>query len=226
MPTILIVDDEPDMARGLQFNLEARGYAVVTAADGEAGLRAVAERAPDLVLLDVMLPKRDGFDVCRALRQSHPGLPIVMLTAKGRDDDVVLGLKLGADDYVKKPFSVAELVARIETVLRRTAATNGRPERAAFGAVIVDFGRHEAWRDGAPLALTAKEFEMLRYFVAHRGTVVARDALLDAVWGYASTPNTRTIDTHVAKLRQKIEADPAAPRHLITVHGLGYKFLG
>jgi two-component system alkaline phosphatase synthesis response regulator PhoP len=226
MPKILIVEDEPDMARGLQFNLEARGYEVVTAANGEAGLQLAADAKPDLVLLDVMLPKRDGYDVCRTLRNTQPGLPIVMLTAKGQEDDVVLGLKLGADDYVKKPFSVAELVARIETVLRRSAATNGRPERVAFGSVVVDFVRHEASRGGAPLDLTPKEFEMLRYFAAHRGTVVTRDALLDAVWGYASTPSTRTVDTHIVKLRQKVEDDPAAPRFIITVHGMGYKFIG
>jgi two-component system alkaline phosphatase synthesis response regulator PhoP len=226
MPRVLIVEDEPDMARGLQFNLEARGYTVVIAANGEAGLQAVTESKPDLVLLDVMLPKRDGYDVCRTLRKTHPDLPIVMLTAKGREDDVVLGLKLGADDYVKKPFSVAELIARLETVLRRSAASTSGPERAEFGRMIVDFSKHEAWRDGAPLDLSPKEFEMLRYFVAHRGTVVSRDTLLDAVWGYASIPNTRTVDTHIVKLRQKIEADSSSPRHLITVHGLGYKFLG
>jgi two-component system alkaline phosphatase synthesis response regulator PhoP len=226
MPKILIVEDEPDMARGLQFNLEARGFEVVTATNGDAGLQAAASAKPDLVLLDVMLPKRDGYDVCRSLRKTQPDLPIVMLTAKGQEDDVVLGLKLGADDYVKKPFSVAELVARIETVLRRSAARRGRPDRVAFGDVEVDFVRHEARRNGAPLDLTPKEFEMLGYFAAHRGAVVSRDALLDAVWGYTSMPNTRTVDTHIVKLRQKIEADSHEPRHLITMHGLGYKFIG
>ena len=226
MATILIVEDEPDMARGLQFNLEARGYDVVIAVDGAAGLAAAAEAKPDLVLLDVMLPKRDGFDVCRTLRKTQPGLPIVMLTAKGQENDVVLGLKLGADDYVKKPFGVAELIARIETVLRRSSATNGKPERLEFGRVVVDFTKHEAWRAGSPLGLTPKEFEMLQYFAAHRGAVVSRDALLDAVWGYTSIPNTRTVDTHIVKLRQKIEADPREPRHLITLHGIGYKFVG
>jgi len=226
MPRILIIEDEPDMARGLQFNFEARGFEVVIAGTGEAGLQAAADIKPDLVLLDVMLPKRDGYDVCRTLRKTQPGLPIVMLTAKGQEDDVVLGLKLGADDYVKKPFSVAELVARIETVLRRSAATNGRPERVAFGSVIVDFVRHEATRGGTPLELTPKEFEVLRYFASHRGTVVSREALLDAVWGYASTPNTRTVDQHIVKLRQKVEDDPHEPRFLITMHGIGYKFVG
>jgi two-component system alkaline phosphatase synthesis response regulator PhoP len=223
---ILIVEDEPDMARGLQFNLEARGFEVATAGDGERGLREAATFKPDLVILDVMLPTRDGYDVCRTLRKSQPSLPIVMLTAKGQEDDVVLGLKLGADDYVKKPFSVAELVARIETVLRRTQAGGGRPDRIAFGDVAVDFIKYEATRAGRPLDLTAKEFEMLRYFAAHRGQLVTRDALLDAVWGYNSMPNTRTVDTHIVKLRQKVEPNPSEPVHLITMHGLGYKLLG
>jgi len=226
MPRILIVEDEPDMARGLQFNLEARGYDVTIAANGEIGLQAAATVNPDLVLLDVMLPKRDGYDVCRTLRKSHPGLPIVMLTAKGQEDDVVLGLKLGADDYVKKPFGVAELIARIETVLRRSSATNGRPDHVAFGAVAVDFLKHEATRGGVPFEMSPKEFELIRHFVGHRGEIVTRDALLDAVWGYASIPNTRTVDTHIVKLRQKIEADSSEPRYILTVHGLGYKFIG
>lgn len=223
MPKILIVEDEPDLARGLRFNLEARGYDVVTAADGEAGYQAALSERPDLVLLDVMLPKRDGFEVCRALRRSAPALPVVMLTARGREEDVVLGLKLGADDYVKKPFGVAELVARIETVLRRTSG--GSPDRLVFGDVVLDFVRHEASRAGAAIELTPKEFEILRYFAAHRG-VVSRDALLNAVWGYTSAPNTRTVDAHIVKLRQKIEARPSEPKHLLTVHGLGYKFVG
>ncbi len=224
MPRILIVEDEADMARGLQFNLEARGFDVTIARDGEAGYQAAIADRPDVVLLDVMLPKRDGYEVCRALRKVEPTLPILMLTAKGREDDVVLGLKLGADDYVKKPFSVAELVARIETLLRRSAA--GRPERIEFGDVSVDFVRHQATRGGHPLDLTAKEFELLRYFAAHQGAVVSRDALLNAVWGYDTAPNTRTVDAHIVKLRQKIEEHPHEPRHLLTAHGLGYTFVG
>jgi two-component system alkaline phosphatase synthesis response regulator PhoP len=223
---VLIVEDEPDMARVLQFNLEARGFEVVLAADGEAGLRAAADSRPDLVLLDVMLPKRDGFDVCKTLRRTQPTLPILMLTARGNDEDAVLGLKLGADDYVRKPFSVAELVARIETLLRRSAAGGSRPERITFGDIAVDFLRHEASRNGQPLELSAKEFEMLRYFATHRGEVVSREALLNAVWGYNSMPSTRTVDTHMVKLRQKVETDPAQPRHFVTMHGLGYKFVG
>lgn len=225
MARILIIEDEADMARGLQFNLEARGFDVVVARDGEAGYQAAVTGRPDLVLLDVMLPKRDGYDVCRAVRKVEPTLPILMLTAKGQEDDVVLGLKVGADDYVKKPFSVVELVARIETLLRRAAARD-RPGRIDVGAVSIDFVHHEAVRGGEPLDLTAKEFELLRYFAAHQGTVVSRDALLNAVWGYDTAPNTRTVDAHIVKLRQKIEEHPHEPRHLLTVHGIGYKFVG
>ena len=225
MPTILIVEDEADMAKGLQFNLEARGYTVLVARDGDEGYQTAITAQPDLVLLDVMLPKRSGYDVCRALRRARPALPVLMLTAKGRDDDVVLGLKLGADDYVRKPFSVAELLARIETLLRRTTAA-ADPGRLEFDDVVVDFDRHQATRGGAAIELTLKEFEILRYFASHRGAVVTRDALLNAVWGYASAPNTRTVDNHIVKLRQKIEEDPHAPRRLLTAHGIGYKFVG
>jgi DNA-binding response OmpR family regulator len=225
MAKILIVDDEMDMARGLQFNLEARGFTVVVARDGEAGYQAAVAEHPDLVLLDVMLPKRDGYAVCRALRKVQPALPILMLTARGQEDEVVLGLKLGADDYVKKPFSVAELMARIETLLRRAPA-GGLPERADVGDITIDFVRHVAQKGARALDLTPKEFEMLRYFVAHRGSVVSREALLNAVWGYDSMPNTRTVDAHIVKLRQKIEDRPHAPRFLLTMHGIGYKLVG
>jgi DNA-binding response OmpR family regulator len=226
MPKILIVDDEVDMARGLQFNLEARGFSVVVARDGDEGYRVALAEHPDLVLLDVMLPRRTGYDVCRALRETKPALPILMLTARGQEDEVVLGLKLGADDYVKKPFSVAELMARIETLLRRATAAAARPDRAAIGGTVVDFVRNVATRGDRPIDLTPKEFEMLRYFVAHRGAVVSREALLNAVWGYESMPNTRTVDAHIVKLRQKIEADPHAPQYLLTMHGIGYKLVG
>ena len=224
MATILIVEDEPDMARGLQYNLEARGYEVLVAADGDEGYRTARARKPDLVVLDVMLPKRDGFDVCRALRKAEPQLPVLMLTARGSEDDVVLGLKLGADDYIRKPFSIAELVARIEALLRRSTHGGGL-RRLQLGRVVVDFERHAATRDGEPLELTAKELEIVRYFAARAGTIVSRDALLNAVWGYTSAPNTRTVDAHIVKLRQKLEETPSHPKHLVTVHGIGYKLV-
>ena len=225
MPRILIVEDEADMAKGLAFNLEARGFEVIVARDGEEGCELALSGRPDLVVLDVMLPKRDGYEVCRTLRKAEPSMPILMLTARGSEEDAVLGLKLGADDYVRKPFSVAELVARIESALRRTAGKR-RPERAAFGNVTVEFVRHEARKRDAPLDLTPKEFELLRYFVERQGEIVTREALLNAVWGYDSFPNTRTVDAHIVKLRQKIEDSPHDPKHLVTMHGLGYKFVG
>ncbi len=226
MPRILIVEDEPDMVRGLRFNLEVRGYDVVAAEDGKVGCELALKQGFDLVLLDVMLPERDGFEVCRTIRKAKPHLPIVMLTARGQEDDVVLGLKLGADDYVKKPFGVAELVARIEAVLRRTSAADESVGPVEFGDLYIDFEKHEAHKAQEPLTLTPKEFEILRHFVRNRGKIVTRRALLQAVWGYTSYPNTRTVDAHIAKLRQKIEDDPHEPRHLLTVHGLGYKFIG
>ncbi len=225
MSRILIVEDEMEMARGLQYNLQARGYEVILAADGETGYRAALAQRPDLLLLDVMLPKRDGYDVCRALRKVDPALPVLMLTARGGEDDLVLGLKLGADDYLRKPFSVAELVARIDALLRRSASASARLPRVEFSGIVVDFERHQATRRGEPLALTPKEFEMVRYFAARPGAVVSRDALLNAVWGYTSAPNTRTVDTHIVKLRQKLEETPWAPKHLLTVHGVGYTFV-
>lgn len=225
MSRILIVEDEPDMARGVQYNLEARGYEVVVAADGEAGYQMALTLRPDLVVLDVMLPKRDGYEVCRALRKVEPALPILMLTARGGEDDLVLGLKLGADDYMRKPFSIAELVARIEALLRRSASAGGAPRQVDFGSIAIDFERHQATRAGEPLELTPKEFEIVRYFAARPGMVVSRDALLNAVWGYTSAPNTRTVDAHLVKLRQKLEETPSAPKHLLTVHGMGYKFV-
>jgi len=225
MSTILIVEDEPDMARGIQYNLEARGFDVIAEADGEAGYQTAITCKPDLVVLDVMLPKRDGYDVCRALRKAAPRLPVLMLTARGGEEDVVLGLKLGADDYLRKPFSIAELVARIEALLRRSTLAQAAPRRTEFDGIVVDFERHEAMKAGEPLELTAKEFEIVRYFAARPGTVVSRDALLNEVWGYTSAPNTRTVDAHIVKLRQKLEDIPSAPKHLLTVHGIGYKFV-
>jgi DNA-binding response OmpR family regulator len=226
MPRVLIVEDEADMARGLEFNLQARGYDVVVARDGETACEVALTQPVDLVLLDLMLPKLDGYEVCRAIRKDKPDLPVVMLTARSQEDEVVLGLKLGADDYVKKPFGVAELVARIEAVLRRAQSHDDGLGVVELGDVVVDFEHHTARKGDEAVALTPKEFEILRYFVRHRGEIVTRDALLQAAWGYTSYPNSRTVDTHLVKLRQKIEDDPHVPRHLLTVHGMGYKFIG
>jgi len=226
MERILIVEDEKDMVMGLKFNLEARGYQVLTACDGEQGYQAALKEKPDLLILDLMLPKRDGYEVCKSLKKQLPKLPIIMLTARSQEADVVLGLELGADDYITKPFSVLELVARIKAVLRRSKSGRRIPESCRIGDLEIDFRRYTANKDGKPVVLSPREYEILKYFVEKEGEIISRDDLLNAVWGYDSFPITRTVDTHIAKLRQKIEDKPHDPKHLITIHGVGYKFLG
>jgi DNA-binding response OmpR family regulator len=222
---VLIVEDDDAMAVALEDGFRYDGYEVTLARDGEAGLRLARDLAPDLMILDVMLPKMTGLDVCRRLRGDGSKLPIIMLTARGQEIDKVLGLKLGADDYVTKPFSFMELLARAEALLRRTGALAGEGEIVELGGLQVDFGRHVAHRGSEEVELTPREFELLRYFVEHRGEVVSREQLLDAVWGYETIPFTRTVDTHVAKLRKKIESDPSNPELLVTVHRVGYKLV-
>jgi two-component system alkaline phosphatase synthesis response regulator PhoP len=223
---ILLVEDEPSLALTLEDRLRAEGYAVAVARDGEAGLLAARRDAFDLLILDVMLPRRSGLDVCRELRGAGHRVPVLMLTARGQLTDKVVGLKLGADDYLVKPFEMAELLARVEALLRRTAPLRGEAPAASFGAVRVDFRRAECERDGRSVELSAKELQLLRYFVEHKGATLSRGELLEAVWGARSMPATRTVDVHVAGLRRKLEPDPRSPRHILTVHGLGYKFVG
>jgi DNA-binding response OmpR family regulator len=226
MSRILVVEDDPAILRGLSDNLKFESYEVLTASDGEAGLAAVRASKPDLVILDLMLPKLSGYEVCRKLRAEGNRTPILMLTARGEEADRVLGLDLGADDYVSKPFSIRELLARVRALLRRAeAAAATLPDELAFGDIAVNFRTWEARRGGQPLEMTRKEFGLLRYLAARDGEVVTRDELLNEVWGYENYPSTRTVDNHVAALRAKIEADPAAPVHLRTVHGVGYKFV-
>ena len=225
MPKILIIEDEPDMALGLRDNCEYEGYEVSVARDGEEGLsRALAER-PDLILLDVMLPKLSGLDVCRTLRGRGADTPVIMLTARGQEIDKVVGLEVGADDYVTKPFGINELMARVRAHLRRASRPAAELETYSFGDVELNFRTHYAAKAGRPLDLSAREFEMLKYFVRRRGEPVTRDQLLNDVWG-DQYPFSRTVDNHIAKLRQKIEDDPSDPRHIITLHRVGYKFLG
>jgi two-component system, OmpR family, alkaline phosphatase synthesis response regulator PhoP len=224
---ILVVEDEPGLVLTLTDRLRSEGYDVEAASDGEAGfVRARAGRF-DLIVLDVMLPKKGGFDVCRDLRREGVHTPVLMLTARGQVADKVVGLKLGADDYVVKPFEMAELLARVEARLRRPgSAAPPAPSRYAFGEVSVDFRRAEVHRAGEVVEVSAKELQLLRYFVEHRGATLSRQELLDRVWGYNSMPSTRTVDVHVAGLRRKLEPDPREPRYILTAHGLGYKFVG
>jgi two-component system alkaline phosphatase synthesis response regulator PhoP len=224
---ILLVEDEPGLVLTLTDRLKGEGYDVESVRDGAAGLARASEGGFDLVLLDVMLPGMSGFDVCQTLRQRGIDTPIVMLTARGQLVDRVVGLKIGADDYIPKPFEMAELVARIEARLRRTPpAAPAAAEGYQFGEVRVDFRRAAVERDGNPIELSAREFQLLRYFIEHRGAALSRDELLNEVWGYNSMPSTRTVDVHVAWLRQKIEPNPKRPQFILTVHGIGYRFAG
>jgi two-component system alkaline phosphatase synthesis response regulator PhoP len=223
---LLLIEDEPGLVLTLRDRLTREGYLIETSADGESGLERAAGEAFDLVLLDVMLPRLNGFDVLRDLRKRGVDTPVIMLTAKGQVVDKVVGLKLGADDYVTKPFEMVELLARIEAKLRRAPLMAHPSEGYQFGDVRVDFRRAEVTRAGAPLELSAREFQLLKYFIEHRGATLTREELLNEVWGYNSMPSTRTVDVHVAWLRQKIEPNPRHPQHVLTIHGMGYKFAG
>jgi two-component system, OmpR family, alkaline phosphatase synthesis response regulator PhoP len=223
---LLLIEDEPGLVLTLRDRLSREGYAIETSSDGESGLERAAREPFDLVLLDVMLPRLNGFDVLRELRKRGAEMPVIMLTAKGQVVDKVVGLKLGADDYVTKPFEMVELLARIEAKLRRAPAVAHPSEGYQFDDVRIDFRRVEVTRNGAPLELSAREFQLLKYFIEHRGATLTREELLNEVWGYNSMPSTRTVDVHVAWLRQKIEPNPRHPQYILTVHGMGYKFAG
>jgi two-component system alkaline phosphatase synthesis response regulator PhoP len=223
---ILLVEDEQGLILTLTDRLESEGFEVDSAADGELGLEKASTSSYDLIVLDVMLPKKNGYDVCRDLRQKGIQTPILMLTAKGETIDKVLGLKLGADDYLTKPFEVIELLARVEALLRRRPQTSNGHSAGAFrfGEVTVDFKSAEVTRDDRRVELSAMEFKLLQHLIENRGIVHTRDQLLDAVWGYDATPSTRTVDVHIAWLRQKLESNPKHPNYIQTVHGMGYKF--
>jgi DNA-binding response OmpR family regulator len=227
-PRVLIVEDDEAMAIALRDGFAYEGFQPVLARDGETGLREALAQPPDLMVLDVMLPKMSGLDVLKRLRAEGARTPIIMLTARGQEIDKVLGLKMGADDYVTKPFSFVELMARAEALRRRAEGAVGGPagiESYVFGEVSVNFRTYEARRQGRPLDLSQREFHLLKYLIEHRGQVVAREQLLYAVWGYERIPFTRTVDMHVAKLRKKVEPAADDPRHIITVHRAGYKFV-
>jgi DNA-binding response OmpR family regulator len=224
---ILIVEDEVKLIKGLRVNLEREGYEVIWALDGEEGLNTVHREAPDLILLDIMLPRKDGLDVCRELRSQNVSTPIIMLTAKGEEVDKVVGLEIGADDYITKPFSVKELLARIKAHLRRrTRGENSTPSVYRFDDVEIDFVHLRVLRSGKEFNLTPLEVEILKYFVSHEREVVSRDTLLDKIWGYKKFPSTRTIDNHILKLRKKLEEDPSRSKCIISVYGHGYRFMG
>ena len=227
---VLLVEDEPSIRKGLSYTLQAEGFSVIEAGDGESGEALARETEPDVILLDVMLPGRSGLDVCRNLRQSGFSSPIILLTARTETIDVVLGLELGADDYVTKPFNLRELVARVRTRLRtdmagKTSLPAVSPDQYQIGSAIVDFVRCRAERNGRSVEFTQKEIDVLRLLVANRGVTVSRDQMLNEVWGYHEFPSTRTVDMHILRLRQKIEENPSDPRHILSVYGTGYKFI-
>ncbi len=225
MPNILIVEDEPNMRLGLKDNLEFEGYEVDFAPDGESGLAKILDNPYDLVLLDVMMPKMSGFDVCKTIRKKGITTPVILLTAKDQEIDKVLGLELGADDYVTKPFSLRELLARIKAVLRRGENLKTDDIRAQIGRIELNFQSYTANENENPVQMSHKEFEILNYLWKHRNKTVSRDDLLEKIWGYEESPTTRTVDNFIVKLRQKIEKDPNHPRIIITVHGIGYKLI-
>ena len=224
---ILIIEDEEDLVKGLKLNLTDEGYDVDWALDGKSGLKKALDDPPDLILLDIMIPEMDGLEVCRLLRQKKVGLPIIMLTAKGEEVDKVVGLEIGADDYITKPFSIRELLARIKAHIRRTQREEKAvPQVYSFEDVEIDFVHFTVRNGSEEYELTSLEMDILKYFIAHKGEVITRNDLLDKVWGYEKYPTTRTVDNHILKLRKKIEKDPAHPKIILSMYGEGYRFMG
>ena len=225
-PRVLLVEDEESLVLTLVDRLVAEGYRVEARGDGESALALASEEPFDLAILDVMLPGMDGFALCRELSHRGLSLPVLMLTARAQVVDKVVGLKLGADDYLTKPFEMIELLARLEALLRRRGAGATASDVYAFGDVRADFRRAEVTRGGETVSLSSMELRLLRYFIEHRGELLSRDRLLDEVWGYDATPVSRTVDVHVASLRAKVEPNPSHPVYILTVHRLGYRFDG
>jgi DNA-binding response OmpR family regulator len=225
MSRILVIEDDPAVLRGLADSLKRESHEVLTAADGETGYGMIGQKHPDLVILDLMLPKMSGYELCRRVRAEGLTTPILMLTARGEEGDRVLGLDLGADDYVTKPFSLRELLARVRALLRRAQPPRTLIDELRVNDAAIDFRKYEATAGGRPLELTRREFQLLRVLASRSGEVITRSELLDQVWGLDDYPTTRTVDTHIASLRAKIERDPANPERLLTMRGVGYKWV-
>ena len=221
---IAVIEDEDLIRKSLVMNLELEGFKDLTASDGEEGVTLINQQKPDLIIMDVMMPRKDGLQACREIRVAGVSTPLILLTARSSEVDKVLGLDLGADDYLAKPFGMLELLARVKALLRRIQRVTSIDE-IRFSNVVVDFKAYRALRDAEPIELSAREYRLLRYLVSKQGSVVTRDELLDEVWGYNSYPTTRTVDNHIARLRQKIETNIDEPQHILTVHGVGYKFV-
>ncbi len=221
---IAVIEDEELIRKSLVMNLELEGFKVLTAPDGEEGVTLINQQKPDLIIMDVMMPRKDGLQACREIRMAGISTPLILLTARSSEVDKVLGLDLGADDYLAKPFGMLELIARVKALLRRIQRVTSIDE-IKFSDVVVDFKAYRALKNQSPIELSAREYRLLRYLVSKQGSVVTRDELLDEVWGYNSYPTTRTVDNHIARLRQKIETNIDEPQHILTVHGVGYKFV-
>jgi len=226
MAKVLVIEDEPSILMGVKDNLEFEGHEVHTAEDGDAGLELAREQQPDLIVIDIMLPGTNGFSVCKTLRGEGFAGGIIMLTARKEEVDKVRGLNMGADDYVTKPFSVVEFIARVNAVLRRGIRSSEPLARYRFGDIELDFLNYQATRGDMPLTLTPREFKILRLFVENRGRVISRNELLDKIWGYTISPTTRTVDNHIVRIRKQIEPNPSTPQYIISVRGVGYKFTG
>jgi len=223
--TILVIEDDISILRGLKDSLEYEGYAVVSETNGERGLQAALSKKPDLILLDIMLPGMNGYEICRRVKKEKPGLPVIIITARGSEMDKVSGLDIGADDYITKPFSIPELLARIRAVLRRAAPAPMAPDQYVFGKVTIDFRKRQVFKEEREIKLSTKEFEIMKYFITHEGEAVHRHDLLNEVWGYEAMPTTRTVDNFILDLRKKLEDDPSKPVHIISIRDVGYKFL-
>jgi DNA-binding response OmpR family regulator len=222
--TILIIEDDISILRGLKDNLEYEGYFVITETNGEKGLQLALEKKTDLILLDIMLPGMNGHEICRKMKKEKPELPIIMITARGSEMDTVSGLDIGADDYVTKPFSLPELMARIRAVFRRVVQDYNIPEQYSFGKIKLDFKKYKAFRDNQEIKLSSKEFAIMEYLIRHEGEAVHRYDLLNEVWGYEALPTTRTVDNFILDLRKKLEENPSKPKYIESVRDIGYRF--
>jgi len=225
MNKILIIEDDPAVSKGLQISLKKDMYESMVESDGEKGYHTALKIKPELILLDIMLPNKNGFDICKDLRLNGHNYPIIMLSAKAEESDKVIGLELGADDYVTKPFSVKELMARIRAILRRRTVVAHEFDKYEFGDVVIDFAKLEAKKGDKKIYLSLKEYEILKYFINKEGSIVSRNDLLDEVWGYENFPTTRTVDNYILMIRKRIETNPSRPEHLLTYHSAGYKFV-
>lgn len=225
MKTILIVEDDSSILKGLKENLELEHFKIISESDGEDGYKSAINNKPDLIILDVMLPSKNGFDICRDIRKENINTPIIMLTGKSAETDKVLGLELGADDYITKPFSIRELIARINAILRRVNNIEKEFDNYSFSDVAIDFKKMEVIKGNKNIEMSLKEFEVMKFFIKHEGEVVTRNQLLDEVWGYDVFPTTRTVDNYILMIRKKLESNPSLPKHIITMHSAGYKFI-